>query len=182
MIANIDPIAAASQDFARLAELQQAHTKATTALEKLEVQMNEQSQKSASAFATDYVVLQEAVTKLDAEITALFSRHPEWRDGKSVKTPFGEVAQRTVTTLEIANPAVTVTLIEARGKAEPGFDAELFLRREVSPNVEALEGLPDAELAKLGVSRVKTEKITVKPAKVSVAKAVKAAKGKEVAA
>lgn len=178
MISNIETTGGTTQDFALLAELQQQHTKAQTALESLEVKMNEQSQKSAGAFATDYVVLQESLSKLDAGIKALFARHPEWRDGKSVKTPFGEVAQRTVTELEIANPAVTVTLIEARGQADPKFNSEDFLRRDVAPNVEALEGLTDDELAKLGVRRVKTEKITVKPAKVSVAKLVKAAKGK----
>ncbi len=177
MIANIDSIAGTSQDFARLTDLQQRHSKASNDLDALEVKMNEQSQHSANVFATDYVVLQEAVSGLDAEIKALFERHPEWRGpNKSVKTPFGEVAQRTVTELEVANPAVTVTLIEQKF-AEA---AEKYLHIEKSPNLEALEGMSDDELAKFGVSRKKREQVTVKPAKVSVAKAVKAAKGKVV--
>lgn len=181
MIANLEPMAGASQDFARLTDLQQRHSKASNDLDALEVKMNELSQKSASVFATDYVVLQEELTSLDTKIKLLFEKNPEWRGpNKSVKTPFGEVSQRTVTELEVANPAVTVTLIEARAKEDPKFKAEDFLRVAKSPNLEALEGLSDDELAKLGVSRKKREQVTVKPAKVSVAKTVKAAKGKVV--
>lgn len=179
MISNIDPIAGTTQDFARLTELQQRHTKTTNELEALEVKMNELAQRSASAFATDYVILQESAAKLDTEIKELFARHPEWRgDTKSVKTPFGEVQQRTVTELEVPNPAMTVALIEAQGKTDPSFKVVDFLRVEKSPNLEALEAMGDDALAKLGISRVKSERITVKPAKVSVAKTVKAAKAK----
>lgn len=178
MISNIDQTAAGtSQDFARLAELQQLHSKDTNSLELLEVKMNELALRSSSAFATDYVILQEALAARDTEIKALFARHPEWcADSKSVKTPFGEVAQRTVTELEVPNPAMTVALIEAKF-AEAAGD---YLRVEKSPNIEALESLSNDELVKLGVQRVSTERVTVKPAKVSVAKTVKAAKAKAV--
>lgn len=179
MIANIETNAGAGQDFARLAELQQKFNDADTKLAALEVTMNEKAQGAAHPFGPDYVVLHESKAALESDIKELFNRHPEWRgDGKSVKTPFGEVAQRTVTELEVPNAAMTVALIEAQGKTDPAFKAEDFLRIEKSPNVEALEGLGDDALAKLGVRRVKREQVTVKAAKVSVAKTVKAAKAK----
>jgi hypothetical protein len=176
MINNIETLGGATQDFARLTELQQRFNDTDTKLGALEVSMNEKSQAASKPFAADYVVLQELKVALDAEIKTLFEKHPEWRDGKTVKTPFGEVAQRTVTELELPNPAMTVALIKAAALHDPSFKAADYLRVEEEPNIEALESLADDALAKLGVQRVKREQVTVKAAKVSVAKAVKAAK------
>jgi hypothetical protein len=175
MIANIDPIAGTAQDFARLTEALQTLSRRSNELEALEVKMNEQAQKSAGAFAADYVVLQEALAKLDGIVKELFAAHPEWRGpNKSVKTPFGEVSQRSVTELDVPNEAMTVALIEAQF-SEAAAD---YLHIDKAPNLEALERLGDDALAKLGVQRKKREQVTVKPASVSVAKAVKAAKAK----
>lgn len=176
MIANIETLAGATQDFARITELQQQFNDTDTKLGALEVAMNEKAQAASKPFAEDYVVLQELKVKLDTEIKTLFEAHPEWRDGKTVKTPFGEVAQRTVTELEVPNPAMTVALIKAAALHDLKFKEADYLRVFEEPNVEALEALGDDALAKLGVQRVKREQITVKAAKVSVAKAVKAAK------
>jgi hypothetical protein len=166
---------AQSQDFAKLVDLQRQFSDESLALENVETKMSVAALDAAKTWGENYVVHQERIAQLDAEIKALFAKHPEWREGKSVKTPFGEVAQRTVTELEIPNPAMTVALIEARGQKDAGFKSDTFLRVEKEPNVEALEGLSDDELAKLGVSRVKSERISVKAAKVSAAKVVKAA-------
>jgi hypothetical protein len=180
MIKTLSPEeqAAPSQDFARLCELQQEHSAVTLSLEKVEQRMSVDSLAAAAAWSADYVVNQERLAELDAEIKALFARHPEWReDGKkSIKTPFGTVEQRTVSGLVVANPAATVALIKARAAQDEKFKAATFLRIEELPNVEALEALGNDELAKLGVTRETTEKVTVKPAKVSAAKVVKAAK------
>jgi hypothetical protein len=166
-----------TQDFARLVECQQLHNTLTTRLKELEVDLDKAAQASAVTSAPAYVCLQEDVSKVESEITQLFNRNPGWRgDQKSVKTPFGAVESRSVTKLKVANPAVTVTLIKARGTSDPDFKAHLFLHIEELPNIEALEGLQDDELAKLGVTRETTEKVTVSPVKANVAKAVKAAK------
>ncbi|HMJ88765.1 MAG TPA: host-nuclease inhibitor Gam family protein [Candidatus Acidoferrum sp.] len=180
MISNTESVAGAAidQSFARLVERQQEFTDVTLALEKLEVKMSDDALKAAGKYATEYVVLQERLAKLDGEIAALFLSHPEWRekDQKTVKTPYGSVEQRKATKLEVNNEALTVALIKARGIEDPKFNAALFLHVEESPNLEALEGLDDTQLLKLGVARKTNEKITVKPAKVEAAKAVKAAK------
>jgi phage host-nuclease inhibitor protein Gam len=166
-----------SQDFTRLVEYQQAHSRLFNKLTALEVEMNDSAQRAAEAGAASYVRMQEELSKLEEQIKELFARNPSWRgDAKSVKTPFGGVEQRTVTELVVENPSLTVTLIEARGQADRSFDAAKHLHVTKEPNLEALEGLPNDELAKLGVSRVMTERVTVKPAKVNVAKTVKAAK------
>ena len=173
----MEQVAGQSQDFARFVELQQQHTEMTNKLEALEVTINRSAQAAATASAEAYVVLQENLAKLDTELKVLFEKHPEWRgEKKSVGTPFGSVEQRKTTELEVANPAITVALIEAKAKTDQQFKAENFLHIFKEPNLEALEGMTDSELSELGIKRVTTERVTVKPAKVSVAKAVKAAK------
>lgn len=167
-------------DFARFVELQQDYTKAHTELQKLEVEINSGAQKAMESKAVDYVVLQEVLSGYDRELKSLFEKYPEWRgDKKSVSTPYGSVEQRTATELEVENPALTVALIKARGQTDKTFNPPDFLHVEEEPNLEALERLDADALGKLGVKRVSTERITVKPAKVNVAKAVKAAKAKQ---
>ena len=166
-----------AQDFAQFVELQQKYTEASTQLDALEVRINESSQKVAQAHAADFIVLQETVAELDAQLKELFGRHPEWRgDKKSVSTPYGSVEQRTAKELQVPNPAMTVALIEAKGKSDPAFQSATFLHVTTEPNLEALERLSDETLAGLGITRVETQRMSVKPAKVNVAKAVKAAK------
>jgi hypothetical protein len=166
-----------SQDFARLIDLQQQYNSRYNQLQELEVTINRSAQTAAEATAGAYVILQEETTRLEGEIKALFEKHPDWRgEKKSVSTPFGAVEQRTVTELVVENPALTVALIERRGEQDATFKTADLLHIEKTPNLEALERFDDATLVSLGVSRKKTERITVKPTKVSVAKTVKAAK------
>lgn len=166
------------QDFAHFVDLQEQHTHITTKLADLEVVINRDSQAVVSQKVPEFVVLQEEVTRLETLLKDLFAKHPEWRDAKkkSVSTPYGEVQTRSSEELEIPNEAMTVVLIEAREKTDANFKASDYLHVEKKPNREALERCTVDELTKLGVSRVKKETITVKPAKVNVAKAVKAAK------
>lgn len=160
--------------FARFVDLLQTHSRFANQLAELEVAMNREAQAAAGSRAEDYVVLQEELGKLDIELKLLFNSHPEWRgEKKSVATPFGAVEQRSVTELEVPNPAVTVALIEGR------YLNSAFLHITKEPNLEALEALSDDELAKLGINRVKKESITVKATKVSVAKVVKNARAKK---
>jgi hypothetical protein len=184
MIMEIDPGASGqSQDFARFVELQQQHTETNNALEALEVKINKSAQDVAKTSAEAYVVLQEKLSNTDVELKALFDKHPEWRgDKKSVATPFGSVESRKATELEVPNPALTVALIKAKGAQEPQFKAADYLHVEEEPNLEALEAMTDDALALLGVNRKVSERVTVKPAKLNVAKAVKAAKAKQTAA
>jgi hypothetical protein len=166
-----------AQDFAKFVDLQQQHTAKHLQMQELEVTMNTASQKCLEPLGPAYVVLQEEFARLDTDLKALFEKHPEWRgDKKSVATPYGGVEQRTVVELEVPNPAMTVALIKARGQEDKQFVAVDFKHIEEEPNLEALERLNDDALSKLGVNRKTRESVTVKPAKVNVARAVKAAK------
>ena len=180
MISTTENLGGQSQAFASFVELQQQHTELSNQLDQLEVTINRDAQASAKASAEAYIVLQENIAALDIKLKAFFAAHPEWRGEKkkSVSTPFGSVEQRTANELEVPNAAMTVAMIEACGKSDAAFKADDFLHVSKEPNLEALERLDDSALAKLGINRVTTERVTVKPAKVSVAKAVKAAKAK----
>ncbi len=124
-------------------------------------------------------MLQESVAGFETEIKALFAKHPEWRgDTKSVKTPYGSVEQRSSKSLVAPNPTMTVALIEAKGKVDANFKPETFLHITKEPNLETLEAWSDDELAKVGINREENESVTVKPARINVAKTVKAAKAK----
>jgi hypothetical protein len=166
-----------AQDFAKFVDLQQQLNATHSRLQELEVTINRGAQKFAEMHSTEFVVLQEDFSRIDAALKAIFEKRPEWRgDKKSVTTPYGAVEQRTVVELEVPNPAMTVALIKARAQSDKEFVAADHLHIEEEPNLEALAKMDDAELAKLGVNRCKRESVNVKPAKMNVAKAVKAAK------
>ena len=168
-----------TQDFARLVELQELYTSTSNKIATLEASTNTFVNDTLKGQVPDFVVLQETLAKCDQEIRELFKRNPQWKGpNKSVKTPFGEVGERTTTEMDIPNPAMTVALIKGRGASDPAFKSSDFLHVEELPSKEALERLKDDELADLGVRRISTESITVKAAKVNMAKAVKAAKSK----
>lgn len=164
------------QDFTRLVECLQQVSATTQKLAELEVRVNKASQAIAANSAVEYCVHQENLTKAEEQARQIFERHPEWRgEKKSVSTPFGSVESRKVTEIDIPNPALTVALIEARGLKDPQWKPDTFLHVEKEPDIEALERLGDADLVSLGCQRVERTSVTVKPAKVSVAKAAKAA-------
>ena len=164
------------QDFALFVELQQKFTGISNRLAELETEINIREQKLIQEHTADFVVLQETASALEAQLKDLFARHPEWcGEKKNVTTPYGAVEKRKATELQVDNPAMTVAMIEAKGKIDPQFKADIFLHVSTEPNLETLEQLSDEALKELGVKRVETERITVKAAKVNVAKAVKAA-------
>ena len=166
-----------TQDFAEFVEQLAEFTRLDSELAALELTVNKAAQKCAVDRAPDYVLLQEARTRSEERVKALYAAHPEWRGkSKSVSTPLGEVAERETTTLEIPNPAVTVTLIKAAA-ATFGRQPKDLLHVEESPNKEALEGMTDDQLKALGVARVTRTSVSVKARKVDVKKA--ALKGKE---
>jgi len=118
----------------------------------------------------EYSLLLQSVADQEAQIEAMAIRHPEWFvKPKTLKTPCGEVSFRTSTKLEPANEDLTMALIEQRA------DKDLYLRTRNFLNIEALETLSDVELAGLKITRVTTDKCTVKPMKVDLGKAVKMA-------
>ncbi len=100
---------------------------------------------------SDYADSQQAATKAETALESICRSHPEWFvASKSIKTPYGKVAFRTGTSLEVKDDESTVRLLRALRPTDSGD----FIRTVEVPNVEALEALDDAELGRLMVKRV----------------------------
>ena len=164
------PIAPTPTDYKNLVDLMAIHCEATARLGELENDLQQAWLDLVDARRADYTAMQEAhATSADA-IEILATIHPEWFEKtKTLKTPYGTVAFRSVTKLEIKNEEVTILLIERLG--EEGLP---FIRTKQGLNLEALEYLEDKDLHELRIKRVTTESCSVKPAKIDLGKAVAA--------
>lgn len=129
----------------------------------------------------EYAALQKVLADAEASIRFIAAANPDWFiDPKTLKTPYGTVAFRSVTKLLIPNEEASILLLE---KLFDENDRATFLRQSIELNREALETLDDATLKKLRITRTNETSCTVKPAKVDLGKAVKspAKAGKEAA-
>lgn len=157
-------------DFQLLTQELDEYTKASNELAIIEAEFQESIQELiAECYREDFAKVQTRITQHEERIEELALKHPEWFvKAKTLKTPYGSVASRTSTKLEVLSEDVTIALLEARGEA-----ANPYLRTRKYLSLESLETLDDMELARLKLRRVTTEKITVAPAKVDLGKAVK---------
>lgn len=172
---------APSQDFARIVELLQEFTATDTQLQRVDADINTAVQHGAQVYAADYVILQERRAAVEQEVKTIFARNPGWlvKGEKTIKTPYGSISTRDVPSLKIHNEEATLALIDQRAKTDAKFDPSIYTRTVREVNKDTLATLPDDELSRLGVARITTEIVTVKPAKVDATKVVKAAKAKE---
>lgn len=178
---NMNTIQATTEkpdDFQLLAQELDEYTKASNELAMIEAEFQANIQELiVECYREDFAKVQTRISRHEERIEALALKHPEWfAKVKTLKTPYGTVASRTSTKLEVPSEEVTIALLEARGA-----EAEPFLRTRKYLSLESLETLDDMELARLKLRRVTTEKITITPAKVELGKAVKAADVKPLA-
>jgi len=181
------PIDEASTDYKNMVDLLAILTQASNQLLQLRGSAQEALIDIMDDLRGDYAALQETVSKTEAAIEAVARMHPEWfKARKSIKTPYGEVAFRSSTSLEVENEAATIVRIQLEAqKLYPGEgDAaiaarriyiETYVRQKESLNKEALEGESDAFLFKLGIKRIPDESFSAKPAVLDLGKAVKEA-------
>lgn len=149
-------------------------------ISRLDLKVNEEVDAIIDGERDDY--LKALATKQQAEEALIewAKKHPEWFAGKkSLSTPHGTVSKRETNSLGVPNEAISVRLIVETFAPGANVTAALgkaadFLHVEISPNLEALEKLDDAELAKLGITRTSTTSYTVKAAGVDLGKAVEA--------
>lgn len=163
------------ESFTNLVNLLSVYTEASIRLAELQSSADTQLMEAVDEQRPDYVRAQTALEESEKAIKDLAQAHPEWLDGRTIKTPYGSIRFTKSTKLEIPNPEATIALINSYF---PGDLADAFQRVTTEPNVETLETLPDEDLARLGISRVTTDSISVKPAKVDMGKAQKAGKEK----
>jgi hypothetical protein len=169
--------ATSESDYSRLIELQSALNQADNALAVIDAQVNPIVSAIIDERRAAWAAAQAQRNEAETEIKSLVEAHPEWLDGKTVKTPFGTVSLRESSSLEIPNPEGTIALIrQVFPRAE--LDPDQYLVTTESPRKELLETLPENILSKVGVTKTRSTSITVKPAKIDMAKESKAKKSK----
>jgi len=123
-----------------------------------------------------YAKLQTTVGETEAAIEVIARRNPQWfSDKKTITTPYGIVKMKSSKEIVVANEEASIVLMLAAKRRE-------LVRRKIEINLEALQELPDAELAKFGISRRLKENITIETSVVDLGKAVKSATKSEAGA
>lgn len=169
------PVADA-KDFKNLVDLMAIMAEGSARLGELENGLQQDWIDLVDARRKDYASLQFALGNAEQAIETLAFTNPQWFEKvKTLKTPYGTVAFRRTTKLEVKNEEVSILLLEQLGQ-----DGLPFVRTAKALNLEALEKLDDSELERLRIKRVATESLTIKPTKVDLGKAVKAAVKAEV--
>ena len=161
-----------TDDYTKLTEELSRYTKLANALTRIEADFQDAiTQLIGDVYQTEFSAAQAELSDVEARIELLALKHPEWfAKTKTIKTPFGTVASRSTTKVEVPNEEATIALLELRGQ-----ESEPFLRTRKYLSIESLEALDDGELARLKARRVTTEKITISPAKVDLGKSIKKA-------
>ncbi len=164
-------------DYKNLIDCLAIHAEATARMGELENDLQQAFLDLVDARRKDYTELQSALTKSTAAIEAAALLHPEWfGKAKSIKTPYGTVAFRKTTKLEVPNEEVSIVLLEQLGQ-----DGLPFLTVKKALNLEALEKLDDKELERIRVRRVTAESFSIRPAKIDMGKAVATAQAADTA-
>lgn len=163
------------KDFERLVELQQLFAQSDTALDQVQVDADRALSATTDRAKQSYAAAKTLRDEAEAEIRTLVGRHPEWLDGRTIRTPYGSIEFRKSSKLEVASDEATVALIDAI-YTRPGAThrPDQLVRTVREPNLEVLDTLSDDELKKVGIVRKSTESITVKRAKVELGKKGKA--------
>jgi len=158
--------------YKNLVDLMALHAEAHGRMAALEAELQQEWLELVDKRRKEYADLQHTIADSQESIEVLATLNPQWFEkAKTLKTPYGTVAFRKTTKLNVKNEEVTIVLIEQRGEEEVG----LYVRTKKELNLEALEKLDDAELKKFRITRETTESCTVKAAKVDLGKAVKKA-------
>lgn len=161
-----------TNDYTILTDELSRYTKLSNCLARIEADFQDAiTELIGEIFRDEFATTQGELAEVEARIETLAIRHPEWfAKTKTLKTPFGTVASRTTTKLDVPNEEATIALLEIRGDA-----GKPFLRERKYLSIESLEALDDGELQRLKCQRVTSEKITISPAKVDMGKAMKKA-------
>jgi hypothetical protein len=160
-----------TDSYTNLVNLQAIHSEAHARLAELEATLQQQWLDIVDAWRAEYASLQNAIAETEEGIEHLATVNPQWFEkARTLKTPYGTVGFRRVTKLEVKNEELTIALLEQLGQ-----DGLPFLIPSKKLNLEALEKLEDPELERVRIRRVTTDTCQIKPAKVDLGKAVKAA-------
>lgn len=154
-------------DFGRFVQLQELFFDSETKLAALQVDADKTLAGVLEAMKRDYVDSKTVRDQAEAELKALALKHPEWKTGETIKTPFGSVEFRHTDKLVVANPERTLGLLDK----VVTVGASGLRRTLVELDLEAMERVDAATLELLGATWETTESIKVKPAKIDMGKA-----------
>ena len=163
--------------FNNLTSLLAVYSEASIRLSEMQATVDSHLLEAVDDQRTDYVQAQTALQDAEAAIKKLAEAHPEWCDGRAIKTPYGTVKFTKSTVLEAVNPEASITLIKTVYRK----DSDAYIRTSEELNLETLGTLSDDDLNRLGIVRMTKASITIKPAKVDMGKTAKKAEVKEAA-
>lgn len=185
------PASTAPKPYEQFVSLLREYSEACHRLAAIEIRMNARALQAAETVRVPYTTLTEEIALLELRLEEICRENPTWFAAiKKLKTPYGEASLTKVTNLVVLDEDITLRLlareqfrsIERRREQErtgqpleDEFDPELYMRRKVELNKEALEALDDATLARLGISREERQSFSVKPTKVDMGKLAKQA-------
>lgn len=159
----------ATPDFEEVIKLLAVFSAASNTLRQIEADANGELLEMIDEFKKDYAAAQEAATKAESALETICRAHPEWfQTARSIKTPYGKVQFHRGTKLDIANAEATCRLLRATLGDE---QAKPYIRSVEEPDKEALEVLPDDQLARVMVKRVVDDSFSATAAKVDFGKA-----------
>lgn len=168
---EMKPDKAEAADYKNLIDLMAVFAEANARMGELENDLHQSWIDLVDARRKDYAKLQETLAKVEDAIRETAEMNPQWfAKARTLRTPYGTVAFRKTTKLEVRNEEVSIVLLEQLGQ-----DGLPFLKTAKTLVLEALEKLDDQELERLRIKRVTTESCTIKPAKPDLGKAVAAA-------
>ncbi len=189
------PDVATTTAYQQLIELLGIYSENAYKLAAIETRLNARVLEAAAKVREEYTIISEALAATEGRIESLCRANPTWFErAKGISTPFGTPKLTSVNDLEVIDEETVTRLLEAERKrslarreeqirtrqtVEEPFDPELYLRRSVKLNREALETLDDATLARLGIARMKRQSFSLKPAKIDLSKVAKLAAAKE---
>jgi hypothetical protein len=154
-------------EYKALIDLLAVFSEASVRLSELQARADAALLETVDGERKEFAELSTALEETDKAIKDLATKHPEWADGRTIKTPYGTVRFTRTTKLKVPSPEATVALIRSKIK---DHDPTEFIRTREEPDLEALDRLDDSILAKVGIIRETTDSVSIKPAKVDLGK------------
>ena len=173
-------------DYNNMNELLAEYSQLAARLATIEASVNSSQIAAAKPMLPDHANTKARLGEIEAKLRDIASKNPDLfpDDKRSHNTPFGSIAFRRSTFLDVDDDTEKVVLKiklacqkeaqrAARANMPPLFTEETLLRKHEEPDLEALEKLSDADLRMFGIERKESEKFSVKPLEVKTDKLLK---------
>ena len=165
---KVKPVPPNPEDFKNFVDLVAVYAESHHRLASMELSLEEVLRENFDPTRREFARAQRSLAEAESAIELMARQNPTWFEGKkSIVTPYGKVAFRKSTKLQVADELTSLNLL----KISLGKDSEMYIRTTESLDLEALEKEPDDFLAKHRIKRVEEEAFSVKPSKIDLGKA-----------